>query len=436
MEYLEGHDLDTAIAGEGVLPVETAVDYVLQACEALAEAHTAGIVHRDLKPANLFLTQTSDGSTLVKLLDFGISKYTPKGAEAELNMTKTRALMGSPLYMAPEQMRSTRRVDHRADIWSVGIVLHEILTGQMPFVGATLPEVCAAIAADDPIPVRKQRPDLPSGLEAVILRCLQKKADQRYADVGELANALLPFGPPEATLSVKRITRIIQGLGTSMSLAPTPTPAPVNVYLPKGAMLPRLMTPGGGVTPATVPTPDAPFQPTEATRSGTKTEISAPRPSGPSVNTFAETIGIAAPRPPWWRGRNFVLALIAAAMVVPLLALRASSSSSSANVSPPASTAAHSSAAEPVAENANAATAKPPTTAVPEPEAPPAVSEAAPLTFPAPHFAHPAALPMKSAAPRPSGSTTTVAPGVASGVTAPANAPEPSGTAAFGGSRE
>jgi serine/threonine protein kinase len=211
MEYLDGHDLGAALAVDGTLEVATAVDYALQVCEALAEAYAAGIVHRDIKPSNLFLTKGTDGSTLVKLLDFGISKHTGTSEAPALNVTRTRAFMGSPRYMAPEQMRSMRRVDHRVDIWSLGVVLHESLTGQPPFVGDTLPEVCAAIAADDPVRVRQLRRDVPIELQDVILRCLAKDPEKRYADVAKLANDLAPFASPDAAVAARRIGHIIKG---------------------------------------------------------------------------------------------------------------------------------------------------------------------------------------------------------------------------------
>jgi eukaryotic-like serine/threonine-protein kinase len=207
MEYLEGQDLDSLLQVSRRLPVELAVDYVLQACEGLAEAHAAGIVHRDLKPANLFLAQKSDGSVRVKLLDFGISKMSSTGTEAAV--THTQALMGSPLYMAPEQMRSTKLVDRRADIWSMGVILYEMLAGTTPFGGDTLPEICARILADPPASLRKANPAVPVRLEAAVSRCLEKDPDGRYSDAAALAQAVAPFGPPEAAAMAERIGRVL-----------------------------------------------------------------------------------------------------------------------------------------------------------------------------------------------------------------------------------
>jgi serine/threonine protein kinase len=215
MEYLEGEDLSELLDAKGALPDYLAIDYAMQACEGLAEAHAAGIIHRDLKPANLFLARRTDGSVRVKLLDFGISKLTPApGSQPEINMTSTQALMGSPLYMAPEQMRSSRSVDRRADIWSMGTIIYEMLTGHSPFEGATLPEVCAKILADPPASILAFQPELSPELDAVVLRCLEKDAGRRYPDVAALARALGEFGTDEVRSTADRIGRVSRVLAT------------------------------------------------------------------------------------------------------------------------------------------------------------------------------------------------------------------------------
>src|SRR6266545_2072569 len=182
MELLRGEDLSQLLSNVGRLAVSEAVDYVLQACHAIAEAHAMGIVHRDLKPSNLFLTRRSDGSPLVKALDFGISKaMSPEGdSQFSANLTTTSAVMGSPLYMSPEQVRNAKQVDARADIWSLGVILHELLTGTPAFHADTLPGICAAIIADNPPPLRSLREDAPSELEDVLNRCLEKSVKNRY----------------------------------------------------------------------------------------------------------------------------------------------------------------------------------------------------------------------------------------------------------------
>jgi serine/threonine-protein kinase len=181
------------------------VRVVQQAAMAMAVAHGAGIIHRDLKPDNLFLHKRNDGGTIVKVLDFGISKIAVAGLS-----TKTGDIMGSPAYMAPEQMESSRNVDHRADIWSLGVVLYQLLVGKPPFQAETLPLLCMHVVNDEPLPMSEIRADLPDGFEAVVMRCLQKEAHDRFADVGVLAQALAPFGPKTATTSASRIQIVLK----------------------------------------------------------------------------------------------------------------------------------------------------------------------------------------------------------------------------------
>ncbi|MGD0527986.1 MAG: serine/threonine-protein kinase [Polyangiaceae bacterium] len=234
MEYLEGHDLEQMLETKQALPVEKVVDYILQALEALAEAHAAGIVHRDLKPANLFLARRADGSSVVKVLDFGISKLVRGDKDAAI--TTGSVQMGSPLYMSPEQLRSSRDVDMRSDIWAIGVILHELITATPPFGGDTLPEVIASILAEPPLSLRLRRPEAPRELEQVVLRCLQKDPAERFPDVAQLAVALAPFGPPRSALSVERVVRVIAGrkeVSMSPEVAGVPEPAPPSVKEPQ-----------------------------------------------------------------------------------------------------------------------------------------------------------------------------------------------------------
>jgi serine/threonine-protein kinase len=209
MEMLEGKDLAQLVAEHGRLPVPEAVDYVLQACEAIAEAHALGIVHRDLKPANLFLTHRADGTAAVKVLDFGISKVALAGATGPaMNLTKTATSLGSPYYMAPEQIASARGVDARADIWSIGALLHELVTGTLAFEADTLAHLQYKILWEEPVPLLLGPGEPPRALEAAISRCLRKKPEERYPDVAELAEAIAPLGTREAQRSAERIRRI------------------------------------------------------------------------------------------------------------------------------------------------------------------------------------------------------------------------------------
>ena len=211
MEYLEGRDLEKVVGDPGWLPVTTAVDFAIQACEGLAEVHAAGIVHRNLKPANLFVTHKRNGSIRMKLLDFGISKFASAGPLAghESPVTSTQALMGSPIYMAPEQMRSTKHVDGRADIWSLGVIVYELLSGgRSPFQGATLPEVCMRVMRENPAPLEGVRSDLPPGLVAVVSRCLEKDPERRYPSAQSLALALAPYASHDGQRHARRMQRL------------------------------------------------------------------------------------------------------------------------------------------------------------------------------------------------------------------------------------
>ena len=174
MEFLEGTDMSAQLEQFGPMPVGFAAEAIVQACDAVGEAHAHGIIHRDLKPANLFLTQHADGSPLVKVLDFGISKAAADSA-AGMSTTKTGAVMGSPLYMSPEQMRSSKTVDARSDVWSLGVILYEFLTGKTPFDGESFGDLLLQVMTVPHRPVRELRPEVPPALAALIDGCLVKR---------------------------------------------------------------------------------------------------------------------------------------------------------------------------------------------------------------------------------------------------------------------
>jgi eukaryotic-like serine/threonine-protein kinase len=242
MEFLEGRDLGRIVA-EGPLPLQQAIDYVLQASEALAEAHAIGIVHRDLKPDNLFLTQRPGGTSLVKIFDFGISKGAIKktGGRRERAITQVNDRFGTPSFMSPEQLQSSE-VDARADIWALGVVLYELVTGKLPFEGDDLAQLFTAILTRPHVSARRRAPKLPKELETILDRCLEKDPEKRYRNVAEFAQDLAQIWEDESPSRIKQITQVIREAG--QSIRPPTFPGQFKVQpLPVGAKgLPSLDT--------------------------------------------------------------------------------------------------------------------------------------------------------------------------------------------------
>jgi serine/threonine-protein kinase len=232
MEYLEGGDLASLLAA-GRLATQEVIDYVLQASEALAEAHKAGIVHRDLKPANLFVTRRADGSPLIKVLDFGISK----AMDSDAALTRTSAFMGSPHYAPPEQLLSAKNADARSDIWALGVILYEALGGRVPFTGESFLEVATRVMHETPTDLAALQPDLSTGLCAVVMKCLEKQPASRYGDIAALARALAPFAPGSA-LSALRISKVMGEGDSTAAAAFAPTELPGVATMAHAATLP------------------------------------------------------------------------------------------------------------------------------------------------------------------------------------------------------
>ncbi len=220
LEYLDGSDLATVLKSTGALPIGRAVRVVRQICEALIAAHPKGIVHRDLKPENIFLIRRGDDPDFVKVLDFGISKFNDGRPGA---LTATGAMVGTPAYMAPEQIECVKDIDSRADIYALGTILHQCLTGRTPFYSESVPRLVYEICALPPPALRTLRLDAPEALEAVLLKLLAKAREERYSDCSQVRDALAPFvgfmADPVMAKSLEA-SRLITG-----------TPAPMHLTL-------------------------------------------------------------------------------------------------------------------------------------------------------------------------------------------------------------
>jgi len=239
MERLEGCNLEELLTLEGTLSVEDTVDYVMQALQGLAHAHVLGVVHRDLKPANLFLARQPDGSSVIKIVDFGIAMLLDDAGRRQVatRVTGSGVLVGSPLYMSPEQVRDEEHIDHRTDIWSVGVVLYELLTGKLPF-GTTavgLGEIFGAILQEPLVPASERREGVPKEVDAVIARCLSREVGDRYSDVSEIARAIAPFGSGKWTHLVESIEQSFRARLVRMTGPGAFTPMAVKIEMPPEA---------------------------------------------------------------------------------------------------------------------------------------------------------------------------------------------------------
>ncbi len=223
MEYLDGRTLEDILDHEPI-SCSTAVTYILEALDAIIEAHAAGLVHRDLKPANLFHTKLADGTIAIKVLDFGVVKETVADTQ---HLTVTGSSVGTPAYMAPEQVRAGGKVDARSDIWALGVTLYEIISGKLPFDASSVPGVLARILRDKPQPVRKLRKDVPAALDLIIERCLEKEPEKRFQTAVELREALQSVLPTLPTSLPQRTVRITAPPGRAqLELAETVAVAP------------------------------------------------------------------------------------------------------------------------------------------------------------------------------------------------------------------
>jgi eukaryotic-like serine/threonine-protein kinase len=274
MEHLEGLDLGQVLSQNGSMPVPMAVDCIIQICEAVAAAHALGIIHRDLKPSNFFLTRRPDGTPLVKVLDFGISKAAAEEGAPDPRLTETQAVFGSPTYMSPEQIRSSKNVDARSDVWSLGVALFELLTGKLPFIADNVAGLLASVIADAPFRVTTFVHEVPVELEAVVLGCLEKDPARRIGSALELAARLMPFASPDGAHLAARMDRIARGIMGSTQSFPPPPPLS-----------------GSGGFPAPSNRGSAPFPPVAFGTTGTDLSATGPSALRASRNT-ARTVGI------------------------------------------------------------------------------------------------------------------------------------------------
>lgn len=272
MDYLEGADL-AHLAERGAPSIEEACLWMEQACEALEEAHALGIVHRDIKPQNLFLAKDPDGTSSIRVLDFGIARRTSGDGVDMATLTQAGAVVGTLAYMAPEQIRSSKNVDARTDIWSVGACLYRILAGVRPFDAKNHLQIVEGILFEEPPPLSSRRPDVPPAVEAVVMKCLRKLPEERYQSAKELRQALsaaraLP--PPQVTAPMP--PGVVMAVRAAMQSSPSFAPP----YPPSRAPMPS--SPHGPVPPH-VPGPMRAPAPSHAPVS--QPHVALPVPSGP-----------------------------------------------------------------------------------------------------------------------------------------------------------
>ena len=335
LELLEGLDLAKLTRQKGPFAVADSVEYVLQACEALVEAHAAGIVHRDLKPQNLFVSRRLNGLPLVKVLDFGIAKAIGAAAVGQMALTDSQAVMGSPLYMAPEHMRSARAADVRSDLWSLGVILYELLGGQLPFDGETVTEVCIRVVNEAPPSLLSLRPALDENLVAVVMRCLEKDPAARWQNVAQLATALEPYARSTQQGAVLRPWRSFEDtMDSHLAAKPSPqaddTGPSTAVTMPTGEEVVKALR--NAPTAAALPAPSSPPGPATASE-----------PRQPLVSTDV-TWGRGTDPKPAARRSPFTMGIVvgsivslaaAAAVIVSLRSASPSKASAAASVAPP-----------------------------------------------------------------------------------------------------
>ncbi|MFO0761083.1 MAG: protein kinase [Byssovorax sp.] len=299
MELLHGEDLGRRLDREKRLSLQAAAKILHQTARGLRKAHEAGVVHRDLKPANIFLARTDEDEEVVKILDFGIAKET--GAVLVGEGTKTGELMGSPHYMSPEQVRGSKDLDHRSDLWSLGVILFRAVTGRLPFASQVLGAVIAHILAD-PIPRASEvAPDLPSALDGFFLRAFSRDKTQRFQSAREMSEAFTAIVQGTTASPLPRLDSLHDASASAPSWTPPPMTQLAQVVVPAHAAVPLMARP----TPRTLPMPPTPPVPPTAPRppapptAPQATPASTPQPvaaaSGPTSAPAPSSAGGPAP---------------------------------------------------------------------------------------------------------------------------------------------
>jgi eukaryotic-like serine/threonine-protein kinase len=359
MEYLEGEDLESVIQADGRMPYARAAELVMQAGEAIGTAHAAGIIHRDIKPANLFLVKSDQSVPIIKVLDFGVSKTALTGNMfgGAISLVTTQSLLGSPIYMAPEQVRGNFSGDYRTDVWSLGAVLYELITGETAFTGETVTDICLAVVEETPVPITRRAPDAPAELDAVVMRCLEKDPARRFPNIAELVIALAPFAPKRARMSVDRVIAVSKAAGI----------LPSDYVTPPSILPPPPSSNSSMAIDSTIPPPKQKSPPQEMLETMFSADDDSSRITGPTLST--QNLGVHyQPRPKW--PIFAALALIMSATAVSVIWLAPP---------PPAGT----STTPPVRQAAAELPEPPPPAPTPEPPAV-AVTNAAAASLPAP----------------------------------------------------
>jgi eukaryotic-like serine/threonine-protein kinase len=295
LEYLDGIELAHAVAEDGPFKVRRAARLIMQLCEALTAVHAAGIVHRDLKPENLFLVEKNGDRDFLKVLDFGVCKARGTERLGERPLTRTGASLGTPQFMAPEQIENSAAADARTDIYAAGALLFFVLTGRPPFEDSALPRLFMRICSEPPPPIRASRPELPEELEAVIARAMARNPDDRFPTSEALRTALEPFATGDTPFESAQTQITAQPLPpapTTLELLPTPrfrskriAQAAVLALLVGAALAASALTsrPPESSPRTAAPHPDAPSAPTVKLDLTAATDPEPPKAAAPPV---------------------------------------------------------------------------------------------------------------------------------------------------------